>query len=220
MAMPRARNWRIRRKSRSTLARWRLLAGSSIRITRASAARVDDLLVGERQRSGARARVDLAAAEVGEEVRGARLERIAAQQEARAFHTEEYVLGHREMRTERELLMNMGDSCTVLVPRDRAAVGRDEAGEDVQQGALAGAVLADQRVHFAHIEREVDAVQRDGRAEALGDAAQLEDHFRYCSSGGCSNCCDVGVSRLAGVISVTPVSMRVSTRWRSRTLSA
>ena len=145
-------------------------------------------------------------------MRGARLERIAAQQEARAFHTEEYVLGHREMRTERELLMDVGDSHTVVVPRDRAAVGRDEAGEDVQQRALAGAVLADQRVHFARIEREVDAVQRDGRAEALGNAAQLEDHFRYCSSGGCSNCCDAGVSRFAGVISVTPVSMRLSTR--------
>ena len=53
--------------------------------------------------------------------------------------------------------------------------GPVEAGEDVHQRRLAGAVLAEQRVHLALAQVEVDVVVGDDPGEALGDAAQLED---------------------------------------------
>ena len=52
-------------------------------------------------------------------------------------------------------------------------------GEDLDEGALAGAVLADQRADLARLKRQVDAVERDGRAEPLGDASDLEQ--THCS---------------------------------------
>ena len=58
---------------------------------------------------------------------------------------------------------------------DLALVGPVEPVEDVHQRRLAGAVLAEQRVHLARLEVEVDVVVGDDAGEALGDAAQLED---------------------------------------------
>src|SRR5690606_27934248 len=57
-----------------------------------------------------------------------------------------------------------------------------EAEEDVHQGGLAGAVLAEGRMHLPGLEREVDAVVRGDVPEALGDAPQLESHPRPPSS--------------------------------------
>ena len=58
---------------------------------------------------------------------------------------------------------------------DRARVGCQRAGEHVHQRALARAVLADERVHFTALEREGHPVERDGRAEPLGDAVDVEE---------------------------------------------
>ena len=44
------------------------------------------------------------------------------------------------------------------------------AGKDFHQGALAGAVLAHQRVHFAALQIEVDVVERRYAGKGLGDA--------------------------------------------------
>ena len=52
-----------------------------------------------------------------------------------------------------------------------ALVGPVEAGEDVRERALAGAVLAEQRVHLAGGGLEVDAVVRDDARKALRDPA-------------------------------------------------
>ena len=54
--------------------------------------------------------------------------------------------------------------------------GRVEAVEDVHQGRLAGAVLAEQREDLAGLHVEIDAVVGDDTGEALGDAPQLELH--------------------------------------------
>ena len=54
---------------------------------------------------------------------------------------------------------------------DLALVRPVEAGEDVRERALAGAVLAEQRVHLADGRLEVDAVVRDDAGEALRDPA-------------------------------------------------
>ena len=80
-------------------------------------------------------------------------------------------LSHRRAaRNVREISRRYG----LDVPPD-AVVGPVEADEDVRERALAGAVLAEQRMHLAGQEIEVDAVVRDDAREALRDPAQLED---------------------------------------------
>ena len=59
-----------------------------------------------------------------------------------------------------------------------ASVGREDAGEDVHQRRLAGAVLAEQRVNLAALEVEIDAAQSLHAAEMLGDAAHGEQRRR------------------------------------------
>src|SRR5438093_5244266 len=60
-----------------------------------------------------------------------------------------------------------------------AGILSDEAGENVQKRALPRAVLADEYVHFAGSDRQVDAIERDCRAKSLLDAAQLQkSHVR------------------------------------------
>ena len=62
----------------------------------------------------------------------------------------------------------------LAVERDRPRVRAVEAGEDVREGRLPGAVLAEQRVHLARGGLEVDAVVRDDAGEALRDAAHRD----------------------------------------------
>src|SRR6185369_13497640 len=57
---------------------------------------------------------------------------------------------------------------------DRAAVARELAAELRDQGRLAGAVRADQGMDFASVDAQVDAVGRDQPAEALLEAAHVE----------------------------------------------
>ena len=58
---------------------------------------------------------------------------------------------------------------------DLAGVRLVEPVEDVHQRRLAGAVLAEQRVHLAAAELEVDVVVGDDARERLRDPAHLED---------------------------------------------
>jgi hypothetical protein len=53
-----------------------------------------------------------------------------------------------------------------------------EAGEDVREGRLAGAVLAEQRVNLAGGGLEVDVLVRDDRRESLCDAPE-RDRWRW-----------------------------------------
>src|ERR1700738_4122164 len=77
------------------------------------------------------------------------------------------VVGHAQFGDEIELLMNDRYASTlgiaypaeryrVALHLDDALVARMHAGEDFHQGALAGAVLAHQRMHLAASEVEVD----------------------------------------------------------------
>ena len=67
-----------------------------------------------------------------------------------------------------------GDRDRGAVEQDLAGVGRREAVQDVHEGRLAGAVLAEQRVDLAWPDLEVDPVVRDDARIALGDPAHLE----------------------------------------------
>ena len=92
-----------------------------------------------------------------------------------------------EIGEERRVLVDDGDAVLARVERamkhdlapvheDRAGVGPVHAGQHFHERALAGAVLADQRVDLAFGHREIDAAQRLHRAELLGDAPQ----FNHC----------------------------------------
>ena len=61
----------------------------------------------------------------------------------------------------------------VMVPEARLM----DAGEDLDQRRLAGAVVADQRDDLAGMDVEIDVGQRRDGAEILGDAAQAEDQL-------------------------------------------
>src|SRR5256885_1806908 len=58
-------------------------------------------------------------------------------------------------------------------------VGVVNPGQDLHQGALARAVLSDERVDLVGEEREVDIGERLHGAESLGDSGQLEDRRRF-----------------------------------------
>ena len=57
------------------------------------------------------------------------------------------------------------------VQLDGAAVGLVDAGNEMHQGGLAGAVLADQRMDLAAADLERDAVDGPHAREGLGDVA-------------------------------------------------
>src|SRR5262245_5668090 len=105
---------------------------------------------------------------------------------ARRFDAEHDVLCDGHHRDQHEVLVDHSDPDVDRVARrahgdrlaldeDLALVGLVEAVEDVHQGRLAGAVLAEERVHLAAAQVEVDAVVRDDAREALRDALQLEN---------------------------------------------
>jgi hypothetical protein len=53
-----------------------------------------------------------------------------------------------------------------------------EAGEDLDQGRLAGPVLPEEAVHLPGEQGQVDAAQRLRAAEALGEPARLQTRLR------------------------------------------
>ena len=66
-----------------------------------------------------------------------------------------------------------------LIERDAAephvaAIGPDDAGENLEEGGFAGAVLADARVRLAAGDAEADTVERPDRAERLVQIVELE----------------------------------------------
>src|SRR5262249_38874074 len=68
------------------------------------------------------------------------------------------------------------DADRLVVDQDLALIRLHQAVQHVHQRALAGAVLAEQRLDLARLHHEVDAVVGHQPAEALGDAAKLELH--------------------------------------------
>ena len=105
------------------------------------------------------------------------------------LHPEDDVLGHGHHRDEHEVLVHHPDpgldriagraeADRLPVQEDLAGVVLEEPVEDGHQRRLAGAVLAEQRVHLAPAQVEVDVVVGDDAArELLADSAHLEDEF-------------------------------------------
>ncbi len=94
------------------------------------------------------------------------------------------VLGDAEVVEQREMLEDdtdaerarrarVGQRDGLALPEDLAGVGLQQAVEHLDQGRLARAVLAEQRVDLAGVDAEVDAVVGDQRAKALDEVAGL-----------------------------------------------
>ena len=96
------------------------------------------------------------------------------------------VLAHREVREqvvaleaagEAEACPPVGRGAGDVHPGQmhRAGAGHDLAGDDVEQGGLAGSVRADEPVALAGCELESDRIGHDERAERVGDRLGVED---------------------------------------------
>ena len=100
------------------------------------------------------------------------------------------ILGHRHGRDEVDLLIDRADPERLRVARladvDRAAVEPDfalvplqGAGQDLDQGRFAGPVLAHERMDFAGLHLEVDAIERPDAGKRLRHA----HHFNTSNHG-------------------------------------
>ncbi len=100
------------------------------------------------------------------------------------------VLGHGQVAGQAQLLVDHGDPGPQgvggrarregpAVERHRAGVGLEDAGRDAHERALAGAVLADDRVDLPGPEIEIHAVEDPDLAEALADGPHLEEGCRH-----------------------------------------
>ena len=98
---------------------------------------------------------------------------------------EVHVLDDVEVVAEREILVDdldpelrrvlrPVDVDRLAVEHDLAAVRRVDAGDALDQGRLAGAVVADEGHHLAGPDLEVDLRERLDGAEALRDPVELE----------------------------------------------
>ena len=104
---------------------------------------------------------------------------------AREFVAEEDVLGDRQTVDDVELLVHGrdaeldrrlggGDLDLLAEPRDLALVGTVDAGEHLDERRLARAVLAEDAVHLAGQDVEVDTAQRLHAGEGLRHARDVE----------------------------------------------
>ncbi len=155
---------------------------------------LDDLhhlfqVVGQRRDERFGPRVDLVEAQ---QRRHFLVEFTAAQQPGTApggLVVQHDVFGHRHAADEIDVLVDGDDPVPERVirarQRDRVAVephdtgiGPVDAGHDLEQRALAGPVFADEAVHAAGLDREVDTLERPHAGEALDDGFALEDGGR------------------------------------------
>jgi hypothetical protein len=151
---------------------------------------LDSLLLSDRDVLDLRVRVDVELEPLREVVHSS-LGAVRVEQDALPrLVGEDDVLGDGHHRDEHEVLVHHadagGDRGVRRVDLDRPAVEQDlplvlrvEAVEDVHERRLARAVLAEQRVHLAFAQVEVDVVVGEDAREAFRDSAQLEDR-RVC----------------------------------------
>ena len=101
------------------------------------------------------------------------------------------ILRHGQVRKDRVGLEHHVDRAAVgrdvghvdPVDQDAPLAGRFEPGEHAQQGRLAAARGAEQREELAPLDIEADIVDRDERAEALGDGLELDERLECLGHG-------------------------------------
>jgi hypothetical protein len=103
---------------------------------------------------------------------------------------EKDVVGDGEAVDQIELLVDRRDAglhrglrvrerCGLAQPDDLATVGTVRARQDLDEGGLPGAVLAEQAVHLARGDLELDAVERAHARERLHDVSKSEDRLGH-----------------------------------------
>ena len=186
----------------------RMTSRSGASVTREGARHLDHLAPADREVADDVAGLDAVAGEDRVELRrrSAPPARRAPAEAAQRRVADAGVLGDGEVRAERQLLehaayaervraLHRVGGLGLAADRDRAAVGRGDAGEHVHQRRLAGAVVADEADALAGRDREVDAVERPDGAEMLLDAVQRDDPVRGCRSSAVELGCRRGVGR-------------------------
>ena len=129
--------------------------------------------------------------ELAEQFAGALGHRLVVEPAERAraaldFAPKEHIGRRRQIVAERQVLVDDLDALLArldglmkvhrLAADADLAVGRGEiAGDDLDQGRLASAVVAHEPEHFASLERHVDFVQRMNRAEMLRHRVQFKN---------------------------------------------
>ena len=99
---------------------------------------------------------------------------------------QEEILLDRQLRHQAELLEHRTDphhprrvrreaNEAASAKFELAGVGSESAGDDVDQGRFAGAVLAEQHMDLASPQVEIDIVQRQHAGEALGDSGHFQE---------------------------------------------
>ena len=149
-------------------------------------AMLDDLLVRRAQLADLGVRRQVRVPEPAQQLAGL-LRRLGALREsaAREFVAEEDVLGDREAVDDVELLVHRRDAeldrrlgrrdlDLLAEPRDLALVGAVDAGEHLDQRRLARAVLAEDAVHLAGEDLQVDAAEGVHAGEGLRHAPDVE----------------------------------------------
>jgi hypothetical protein len=147
---------------------------------------LDHLLLGDTQLAHRSLGVDRHP-ELAEKGLGPRTEAVAVDDPspARGLPAEEDVLRRRQLRDERQLLVDRAHPQPLGVARaldlhraaleeDLASVLGERAAQDLHEGGLPGAVLSEQHEDLAPLKLEGDAVQGQHAGEGLADAPHLE----------------------------------------------
>ena len=168
--------------------RGRLVHDQELRVLQQAAHDFDALALADGERVHVAARVERQAVSLGH-LDDPGSERA---QVTRIIHAERDVLEHGHRLEQREMLehhadaeaarlLRAGDRDLAAVPADRARIGLEHAVDDLDQRALAGAVLAEQGMDLARQHRKPDVVVGEHAAGvAFANAAQLEPRGRRC----------------------------------------
>ena len=142
---------------------------------------------GERGEKGAGGQIE---AELVEQLLALAHHRAVLQHaEAHLLVAEKEIGRHGQMRAEHDLLVDgvdadadrlvrTGERDGLALPEDFAAAARVDAGEQLDEGRLSRAVLADDCMDLALVEGEVHRFQRVGRAEPFVELVQAEERGR------------------------------------------
>ncbi|CAI7638077.1 unnamed protein product, partial [Penicillium discolor] len=168
----------------------RLVHRDHLRVERQRLHDLDDLLLGHRQRAHPGLRIDEGDAEIAQQLPGTHVHGPDVDEpRAPRLPAEIDVLRDRALREQGELLEHRDDAGVHRLPRvhvahfraavrDRPLVGRLHARDDLHEGGLARAVLADEAVHLPGPHVEVDALQHLHAEERLADPGHPQHRLR------------------------------------------
>ena len=149
------------------------------------------LLVGDRKRVSNRVRRDFHAHPFGEFAKALLHAAPVDDEPPVGDLAEEDVGQRRHFRDDRQFLIDGGNAVAALSARiferdrqtlnlDVTAVGRACARQHANEGRLAGAVGANETVHFARLKHKADLAQRLNAGEGLPDVAHANRERRTC----------------------------------------